>query len=219
MLKRNEVKDFYNKFGAKQDWQSFYENTAITTLIENSDFKRAGYVFEFGCGTGKFARDLLEKHLREDCRYLGIDLSETMCNLAAERLKPFESRAEVKLSDGSAKLIFPDNSFDRFVSNYVLDILSPGEIEQIFSEAGRVLQANGLLSLTSLACGEGFVAKRISDIWKYIHKLKPKLVGGCRPLDLTGFVDEDMWQIRHHSKLTSFGITSEVLVAKKIGSE
>lgn len=216
MLAKSEVKKFYDKFGAKQDWQSFYENEAIETLIKHSDFKQAKSVFEFGCGTGKFASNLLENYLSEDCQYLGIDLSKTMFEIAGERLNPFKTRANVRLSDGSAKLKFPNNSFDRFVSNYVLDILPPEEITQIFSEASRVLNKKGLLCLTSLACGKGFLSKTVSNIWESVHNSRPKLVGGCRPLNLVEFIDEKIWQIKHHSKTESFGITSEILVLIKI---
>lgn len=214
MLEKKEVKNFYDKFGAKQDWQSFYENVAIKKTIEHSDFQTAKSIFEFGCGTGKFAKDLLENYLSKDCQYLGIDLSETMIEIAGKRLKPFENQAKVQLSDGSTKFQFPANSFDRFVSNYVLEILSDEEIAKIFHEANRILSEDGLLSITSLACGEGFVSKQISNIWEFIHKSRPKLVGGCRPLNLINFVDEKVWQIKHHSKVSSFGITSEILIAK-----
>ncbi len=212
MLEKSEIKKFYDSFGAKQDWQSFYENSAIETLIKTSEFQTAGAVFEFGCGTGKFAGDLLEKYLARDCKYLGIDLSETMIEIASKRLEEFQPRAKIQISDGSTKLSFPDNSFDRFVSNYVLDILSEKDIDEIFSEAGRILQNNGLLSITSLTCGESCLSKQVSNIWKQIHKFRPKLVGGCRPLNLIEFVENKAWQIKHHSFVTSYGITSEILV-------
>jgi ubiquinone/menaquinone biosynthesis C-methylase UbiE len=216
MLSKKETKDFYDKFGAKQDWQSFYENSAIKTLIKHSDFDKAKSVLEFGCGTGKFAKDLLENHLAKDCQYLGIDLSETMIEIASKRLKPFETQVKVKISDGSTEFTFPNNSFDRFVSNYVLDLLSDEQIGQVFTEANRILGNSGLLSITSLACGEGFLAKQVSNIWESIHKFRPKLVGGCRPLNLIAFVDKKIWKIKHHSKVSSFGITSEILVVQKM---
>ncbi len=213
-MKTSEVKTYYDNFGKKQDWQGFYENKAINTLIENSDFQKAKSIFEFGFGTGKFAKDLFEKYFSDDCKYIGIDLSETMFAIASERLKPFKESAKVQISDGSTNLEFPDNHFDRFVSNYVLDILSDEEISKIFSEAKRILFRDGLFSLTSLACGEGFISKQVSNIWESVHKIKPTLVGGCRPLDLIDFVDEKDWEIKHHFKINSFGITSEVLVLR-----
>ena len=214
MLTTIEIKKFYDNLGARQDWQAFYENRAIARLIQHGEFKKAESVFEFGCGTGKFARALLEGHLSENCEYLGIDLSETMSDLTREKLNPFKDRAAVRLSNGTTELPFPDKSFDRFVSNYVLDILSEGEIMQIFSEAKRTLRENGLLCLTSLTCGENFLTRPISNFWQFVYEKNAKLVGGCRPLNLLVFLDEKSWQTKHHSKITSFGITSEIMIAK-----
>ena len=216
VFSRAEAKKFYDNFGRKQDWQGFYENKAIDRLIKNSDLKKAESIFEFGCGTGKFAKDLVENHVSGHCRYLGIDLSETMIEIASQRLKPFETRATVQLSDGTIALNFSDNSFDRFISNYVLDILSDEDITEVFSEAKRVLEKKGLFCVTSLTCGEGLISGSISSIWESVHKLKPNLVGGCRPLKLKDFVDKDQWNIKHHSNVRSFGITSEILVAKNL---
>jgi SAM-dependent methyltransferase len=210
-----EAKKFYDSFGKKQDWQGFYENKAINKLIENSNFENAGAVFEFGCGTGKFARDLLENYLAGDCRYLGVDLSETMIKIASGRLRSFEPRAAVQLSDGSPELNLIPGSCDRFISSYVLDILSDEDITVVFSEARRILPEKGLLCLTSLTGGSGIVSRPVSVIWEAVHRLKPDLVGGCRPLKLTDFVDEADWHIKHHSKVRSFGVTSEILVAEK----
>ena len=216
MLNRNEIKKFYDKLGAKQDWQAFYENRAIERLVKYGDFQNARYVFEFGCGTGKFARDLLENHLSEKSQYLGIDLSKTMFDLTYQKLKPYGNRAVVELSNGTTELPFPDKSFDRFVSNYVLDILSESEINRIFSEANRILRKNGLICLTSLTFGENFLTRPISNLWNFIHTKNAKLVGGCRPLHLTEFSGENLWQIKHNSKVSGFGITSEILIGEKV---
>ena len=215
MLSRKETKKFYDRFGAKQDWQSFYESAAIKALVENGDFERAKSVFEFGCGTGAFAKELLENHLSRECSYLGFDLSETMVRLTAERIQEFGSRASVELSDGSTELPFPDRSFDRFVSNYVLEILTDIEIAEVFAEASRVLSPGGLFCATSLACGERLVSRGMTKLWESIYRRQPNLVGGCRPVSLIEFVDEVDWKVNHHSKVSSFGITSEVLVCRK----
>ena len=215
ILTREETKDFYDKFGAKQDWQSFYESAAIRALIANGDFQLADSVFELGCGTGAFAKNLLNDHLSTECRYLGFDLSETMVELTKERIAEFGSRARAELTDGSAELPFPDGCFDRFVSNYVLEILSDDEIAIVLAEAHRVLRQGGLFCSTSLACGERLIAKGMTKLWETIYKRRPNLVGGCRPVSLIEFAGEQVWTVNHHSKVSSFGITSEVLVCQR----
>lgn len=59
-----DAKRFYDRFGAKQDLQ-FYEHAALDNLIANSNFEHASSVFEIGCGTGRLAKNLFEKHLRK----------------------------------------------------------------------------------------------------------------------------------------------------------
>ncbi len=64
---REQVRAFYDRFGAKQDSQAFYEDAATADLILNAELGAARAVFEFGCGTGRFAEKLLAEHLPADC--------------------------------------------------------------------------------------------------------------------------------------------------------
>ena len=58
-ITRNEASRFYDKFGAKQDRQGFYEDAALDLMIELGKFPDAENVFELGCGTGRLAEQLL----------------------------------------------------------------------------------------------------------------------------------------------------------------
>jgi ubiquinone/menaquinone biosynthesis C-methylase UbiE len=216
MLSHEQAKAFYDRFGRKQDWQSFYENAAIDALIRNGAFDQAGAVLEFGCGTGSFAERLLEEHLPPTARYVGVDISETMVGLARRRLGRFGDRAEVVRSDGSPQLDFGAATFDRFVANYVLDLLSVDEIETLLQEAARVLSAGGLLGLTSLTFGFTPFSRVVTAIWQALHLFRPVLVGGCRPLHLRELVSGETWQVRYADRFSSFGVPSEVLVAGKV---
>lgn len=106
-----------------------------------------------------------------------------------------------------------DESCDRFVSNYVLDILSADEIKSVLREAQRILKPNGLLCLTGLTFGKGLFSKAWTAFWNLRFNLNPKWVGGCRPVALTEFLDN--WEVLHHNVVTVRGITSEVVVAQK----
>lgn len=215
MLSHEQAKAFYDRFGKKQDWQAFYENAAIDALIRNGGFGRARAVLEFGCGTGSFAERLLEEHLQANARYVGVDISETMVALAGRRLARFGGRAEVYRSDGSPRLDFGAATFDRFVANYVLDLLCLEEIEILLQEAARVLSPGGLLGLTSLTFGFTPFSLVVTAIWQALHSLRPALVGGCRPLLLRELVSGATWQVRYADRFSSFGVPSEILVAGK----
>ena len=212
-----EAKAFYDRFGTKQDSQAFYEDRALDPLITHADFQHAHAIFEFGCGTGRLAAWLLGTTLPEDCRYFGVDISETMVALARERLRPWANRVEVVLSHGLIPTQCGAGAYDRFVSTYVLDLLSEDAIQAVLADAYRVLRRDGLLCLVSLTHGHGVVTKLVSAAWEMIHRLNPTLVGGCRPITLRDLLGEDRWRVRHHEVVSVWGITSEVLVVSRLG--
>jgi ubiquinone/menaquinone biosynthesis C-methylase UbiE len=215
MLSREEARAFYDRFGAKQDSQAFYEDRAVADLVAHAELGSAQAVCEFGCGTGRFAEKLLAQHLPPTARYVGCDVSTTMVELAHQRLARFGDRAEVRLSDGAPRVDAADGSFDRFVSNYVLDLLSVDDIEAIVAEAYRVLAPDGRLCLVSLTNGRTVVSKIVTSIWTRVHHLRPSLVGGCRPIDLQQFLRDGSWQPEHQNVVVAFGIPSEVVVVRK----
>src|SRR5271157_5204312 len=67
----DDARRFYDRFGSRQDTQGFYENPAFDDLVKHADFEHARSVLEFGCGTGSFARRLLETVVPADARYIG----------------------------------------------------------------------------------------------------------------------------------------------------
>ena len=214
-LTRAQARAFYDRFGSKQDGQAFYEDAAVRDLLAHAEFERANAVFEFGCGTGRFAETLLTHHLPAAARYVGCDVSTTMVDLARERLTRFADRADVRLTDGAPRIEAPDAAFDRFVSNYVLDLLAPDDIACVLSEAHRVLTPGGRLCLVSLTHGTTWASRLVSWVWARVHRLRPQLVGGCRPLTLRPFLSDERWRIVHHRVVVAYAIPSEVVVAEK----
>jgi ubiquinone/menaquinone biosynthesis C-methylase UbiE len=219
ILTHEEAREFYDRFGRRQDWQRFYEDSATATLVRHADFGRASSVVEFGCGTGRFAKSLLEEHLPADARYVGFDLSETMVDLSRRRLESFGERAEVHLTDGSPGLDLETGCFDRFVSNYVLDLLPVEEIRAVVLEARRVLRAGGLLGLVSLTHGCTGPSRALERAWVRLHRLRPSLVGGCRPISLREFLPAPAWRVAYHDVVTSFAVPSEIVVAERMSPE
>jgi ubiquinone/menaquinone biosynthesis C-methylase UbiE len=214
MLSHDEAKTFYDRMGSKQDWQGFYEEPAKRDLVAHAAFEQAQAVFEFGCGTGRFAEQLLASHLPDTARYRGVDVSDTMVALARERLARFGLRAQVALTSGGIQLEVPSTSQDRFISCYVLDLLSEADIRLLLGEARRVLVPGGLLCLVSLTRGTGLLSRLVINAWERIFSFRPMLVGGCRPLSLLDHLPEADWQPHYHRRITRFGVPSEVIVAE-----
>jgi ubiquinone/menaquinone biosynthesis C-methylase UbiE len=215
MLTREQVRSFYNRFGAKKDWQRFYEGPAIRDLLAHGAFERAQAVFELGCGTGALVENLLTCYLSRKATYLCFHISSTMVSLAKTRLNKYGPRVEIRLTNGSLKLPLPDSRFDRFISNYALDLLPPEDIEVVMYEAHRVLEMEGRLCLISLTYGNTLASQVVIWLWRRIFGFHPSLVGGCRPVKLLDFISEKMWEVIHHNLVVTFGIPSEVIVARK----
>jgi SAM-dependent methyltransferase len=214
-----EARGFYSRLGSWLDTQAFYENLAVSCLLDRSRFDAARSVFEFGCGTGRVAARLLESALPQQSSYTAVDVSPVMVKLTLERLRPWAGRVDVRLTDGSPA--FPDEagSYDRFLSTYVLDLLSDEDTRRLLAEARRLLSGGGLLCVASLSCQATGVARMVAKLWARLHALSPSLVGGCRPVDLPGCLPTRDWRIECCETVTSFGIASDAVVASRVARE
>jgi ubiquinone/menaquinone biosynthesis C-methylase UbiE len=215
MLTREELRRVYDRMGSLLDTQGFYEDRGTEILVAHGAFESAHRVLEFGCGTARFAQQLLSAHLPSDARYRALDLSPTMVALAQKRLAPFGERAEVVLTDGSPPSAERGASRDRFVSNYVLDLLPEDDIAAVIGEAHRILAPGGLLCAASLSGGIGPFSRLLSRTWSRLHALRPTLVGGCRPIDLSAWLPGEQWRMVHHAEIAPFGVPLGVVVAER----
>lgn len=214
LLTREEAKVFYDRLGARQDSQGFYEDPAVELLLAQANFNVAHHVFEFGCGTGRFAETLLEHHLPLSATYRGADLSETMAKLARERIDSYAERAVIVQTDGTPTIDASDGSVDRVISNYVLDLLPNDEIAAFLDEARRVLTWDGRLCLIALTRNsDGLWSRCMASMWSMVNRVRPVLLGGCRPLNLLDFLPQTEWEILYNHVIAPYGIASEVVVA------
>ena len=123
-LNAERARAAYDRIGRLQDTQAFYEEAATRRLAEIGGFDQARSVFELGCGTGRFAARLLRNRLPRTARYRTVEISPKMASLARRRLAGCAPRAEVALIDPPGRVLpGSDGQFDRFVANYVLDLL------------------------------------------------------------------------------------------------
>eukprot|EP00483_Globobulimina_turgida_P012656 UN12679 len=156
-------------------------------MLENCAIEQDSTIFEFGFGTGFLANELLKQYSKS--KYIGVDISKTMHNLASERVKNFGNRAELHLAQDTLGVLkaLPDESIDRFVSTYVFDLLPKTTMKEIITTLQLKLKANGKICLTSLTNKvdeNNKVAKIMSNGWTTISRLCKMCMGGCRPIDL-----------------------------------
>lgn len=214
-LTHEEARAFYDRFGAKQDWQRVYEDRAVLDLIQHGALKDARFVLEFGCGTGRLAERLLRDYLPDTATYLAVDVSATMVALSTDRLAHFGDRVRVVQTDGSPRLPLVSESYDRFLSTYVLDLLSTDDIRAVVAEAHRLLCVGGQLGLVTLTHGATAPARVLERLWMRVYRARPAWLGGCRPVSLCDFVGAE-WNLTHHAVVTSLAISSEVVIAEKV---
>jgi len=211
MLSPPDIKRFYDRLGSHQDQQAFYEDAALDDLFAHADFLGAGAILEFGCGTGRFAERILTS--ATTATYVGFDVSTTMVRLASHRLARFGDRVHVReLEPGAVRLPVSDHIVDRVVSTYVLDLLPAPDIEIFLGEARRVLTPHGHLCMVSLTSGQSGLPRLVTRLWELMFRIRPQLVGGCRPLDVRAYLD-GAWHVLHHRILARWGVPSEIVVA------
>ena len=212
-LTSEQARRVYDRIGRAQDWQRFYEDAATGDLVAHAGFDAAHSIVELGCGTGRFAAGLLARHLPADAGYVGVDLSPRMVALASDRLRPWRDRARVSVVDGGPTVPAADGAADRFVANYVFDLLGPEQTRAKLSEARRVLSPGGLLCTAGLTFGESGIARFVSRAWREVWARRPELVGGCRPVRLVDALDPAAWDVRHRGTVVAWGIASEMVIA------
>ena len=210
-----QARRIYDRIGGWQDTRPLSERRALDALVERAAFECAGAVLEFGCGTGRLAARLLSERLPAGARYLGLDVSPRMVGLARAAVAPWGERARVDLTGGSVELPAGDGSFDRFVSTYVLDLLSPADAAALLGEAHRVLRPGGLLALASLTPGQTPIARALTGAWRAVWRLDPALLGGCRPVTLVPQLAPGLWTLRASLTVTDLVLASEVVVAER----
>jgi ubiquinone/menaquinone biosynthesis C-methylase UbiE len=135
-----------------------------------------------------------------------------MVELTRSRLSKYGPRVCVEQTDGIVRLPVDDASQDAVFSNYVLDLLSEHDIDRFVGEAARVLRPNGLLCLTGLGTGSRPGPRLVALGWSLVHRIRPSLVGGCRPLAMRAWLPEDRWSLRYSGLHDHWCVPSEVLV-------
>ncbi|MFW5728906.1 MAG: class I SAM-dependent methyltransferase [Spirochaetota bacterium] len=212
-LTPEQARRFYDRYGQRQEAHR-HEDPARAELQSRGDFVSACNVFELGCGTGGFARKLFTESFPTTTRYLGVDVSETMVRLAQDNLENFDRRARVVRTDGELRFDEPKGFYDRFIATYVFDLLPEEPIYRGLVEAHRLLATHGLLCLVCLTHGANTLQRTISGLWSQVQRVSPTMLGGCRPIDITDYMHETLWEIEENRIVSAFGVPSQIVIAR-----
>lgn len=138
----------------------FFENRSRQPIFADIPLDQYESVFDFGCGCGRLARQLLQQ-IPSPRRYLGIDLHLGMIKWCQENLQIRSPGFEfvhhdvhnIGLNPGTSKprtLPFPahDQSFKLVIGLSVFTHLLEDQVEYYLKEVARILQPAGIFVST-----------------------------------------------------------------------
>lgn len=133
-------------------------------LLEQAGLHPTHRVLDVGCGTGTLA--VLTKRLNSDVAVTGLDPDAKA--LARSEQKARRAGASIHFDQGfSEELPYPDESFDRVFSSFMLHHLEGSAKEKTLKEIRRVLAPGGSLHLLDFErpepLPEGFLRRRVSS--------------------------------------------------------
>ena len=130
------------------EWEQFFIARPLMHKLRHSP---APLILDVATGTGRVPLTLLDEP-RFHGRLVGVDASQKMLALAAEKLRPFHHRAAL-IRQTADRLPFPNNCFDAVTCLESLEFF-PSETAAL-QEMVRVLKPGGWLLITRRRGWEG----------------------------------------------------------------
>ncbi|WP_299792460.1 class I SAM-dependent methyltransferase [uncultured Shewanella sp.] len=208
-VSQHEIIKVYDNLAPLYDlWGSLTETKARRRAMELASVIDGSVVLEVAVGTGLTFRELVKQNPHG--KNFGIDISAGMLEKAKDRLNKVESGA-YRLELGSAfKLDAADNSVDILMNNYMFDLIAFKDMPAILAEFRRVLKHDGHLILVNMTRGES----RLSAVYEWIYRLSPKLMGGCRGVNLSGQLTDSGFIVDKREYIQQMLFPSEVILAR-----
>ena len=209
-VSQTEVAGIYDALSPMYNlWGRLTESRARDRAIDLADIKDGQDVLEVAVGTGMAFHEIVKKNPAG--RNVGIDLSEGMLTKARKRLQKLRV-ANYELKTGSAlRLEEQDASFDLLMNNYMFDLMAFEEMDTVLQEFKRVLRTGGKLVLVNMTFGEKFG----TDIYTWIYRISPKLMGGCRGVQLSEKLKVHGFNVKLREYYQQLLFPSEVILAIK----
>jgi ubiquinone/menaquinone biosynthesis C-methylase UbiE len=119
-------------------------DSARRDVMLQANLRQGHRVLDIGCGTGSLV--VLVKQRFPDVEVIGLDPDEKA--LARATRKAQRVGANIQFDRGFADALeYPDASFDRVFSSFMLHHLEPNEKDRMLREVWRVLKVDGVMHL------------------------------------------------------------------------
>lgn len=138
--KERTIQSIYNST-SQERWRD--ETLLLTTLLDRLALTKDDVVLDYGCGTGRMAKALID---RFGCTVVGVDISPSMLQLATDYVD--DSRFSAMTIEQCDELNLVD--FDAAIAVWVLQHCQ--KPEQDIAAIHRQLKTNGKLAIVNDAC-------------------------------------------------------------------
>ncbi len=209
-LPQHEIARLYDSLARVYDlWAALTESRARRRALELAAIQDGETILEVAVGTGLAFREIVARN--PSGRNIGIDLSPGMLARARRRLRDVPPE-HYELRVGSAlDLDVETASVDLLVNAYMLDLLSPEDMDRALAEFRRVLRPRGRLVLAAMTKGE----RRGSGLYERLHRISPRLMGGCRSVQLAPRLREHGFQVLTREYVQQLLFPSEIILARR----
>ena len=209
-VSQREIPGVYDSLSKTYDiWGKLAETRARNRAIELAEIEDGQNILEVAVGTGLGFYEIVQKN--PNGTNIGVDISRGMLQKAEKRLGKLE-KANYELKLGTAfKLEAEDSQFDLLINNYMFDLIRYDQMDSILKEFKRVLKKGGTLVLVNMTKGEKFG----SGIYDFIYRISPKLMGGCRGVQLSEKLLAYGFEVKSREYHQQLLFPSEVIIAQK----
>lgn len=176
--------------------------------IEELGFAGDETVIDLGCGAGRAVTEIGGK-LDSGGVALGVDFAPGMCREARDTIHDARvgDRAGIVCGDVTDLPVRTD-SVDVAISSFVLDLLSPNDIDAALNEMRRVLVPDGRVAIVSLA-QSGSIPTRA---YRTLRRIFPTQMD-CRPIPLVDLLETGGFEVDWRTEYSLFGLPVTIATA------
>ncbi len=207
---QSEISTLYSRLAPVYDiWSALTESKARDRALGFADLTDGETVLEIAVGTGLTLVALARANPHGSIH--GIDISPGMLAKARRRIGRLPPRHNVEIDIGDAhSLPYEDSSFDLVMVSYLFDLLPEADFPGVVAELRRVVNDGGRVVATNMTMAQ----RRRDDVYRWVYRLRPTLLGGCRGVRLIRSLENGGFRILRRDYVSQFGFPSEVLLAR-----
>lgn len=215
--KLNQMRIYFNCFGGLLALPNLLDTPIYFQLMHAGEFEKAQDVIELGSGRGYLAALMLSRYPSVIGRVVLTDVSDALIKRLRKR---FRASHWVEIYQVVSDPPFPyeTNSFDRFVSCFVLEMMDKVAQERYLREAHRLLREDGLLCAMVVTAGITPFSRLVMGLGQLLVWVSPWLALGARYTNIIPLLAEKYWQVIENRTVVSMGCTTQIIVARKVSA-